>query len=238
MKKIISHVDKLIVLIFLLPLSYLGSFLIQHPTTVSAESPDPKEILTAAQPIHTDSRFDTKLKTTVETIARQVVTKDDPDKELDDDTVMDEGSDGKKTTVYRIAYYEGAEYSRDVVSVDISPAKDKIISHGTKIVWRDLQTPDGTISYWRKMRVWATDYDSHCPGCDKTTAIGMTQGKGVIAVDPKVIKLRSKLYVPGYGMAVAGDTGGAVKGNIIDLGFEEAKTSGWQSHYVDIFLIN
>ena len=66
----------------------------------------------------------------------------------------------------------------------------------------------------------------------------MRQGKGVIAVDPKVIKLRSKLYVPGYGHAVAGDTGGAIKGNIIDLGFEDARTAGWSARFVDIYLVS
>ena len=65
----------------------------------------------------------------------------------------------------------------------------------------------------------------------------MRQGKGVIAVDPKVIKMRSNLYIPGYGKAVAGDTGGAIKGKIIDLGFDDAKTAGWYAHYIDIYLM-
>ncbi len=39
----------------------------------------------------------------------------------------------------------------------------------------------------------------------------------VIAVDPKVIPLGSKVHVEGYGTAIAGDTGGAIKGNKIDL---------------------
>ena len=65
----------------------------------------------------------------------------------------------------------------------------------------------------------------------------MRAGKGVIAVDPKVIKLRSKVYIPGYGMAVAGDTGGAIKGNIIDLGFDDAKTAGWKARFIDIYLL-
>jgi 3D (Asp-Asp-Asp) domain-containing protein len=88
------------------------------------------------------------------------------------------------------------------------------------------------------MRVYATHYDSRCLGCNETTAIGMRAGKGVIAVDPSVIKMRSNVYVPGYGKAVAGDTGGAIKGNIIDLGFDDARTAGWSARYVDIYLID
>ena len=100
-----------------------------------------------------------------------------------------------------------------------------------------MANPSGEIKYWKKMRVYATHYDSRCPGCNEWTAIGMRAGKGVIAVDPMVIKLRSKVYIPGYGMAVAGDTGGAIKGNVIDLGFDDARTAGWRAKFVDIYLL-
>ena len=124
-----------------------------------------------------------------------------------------------------------------MVDVKIEKPVNKIIARGTKIVWKTLQTPEGEIRYWKKMRVYATHYDSRCPGCNDWTAIGMKAGKGVIAVDPSVIKMRSSVYIPGYGKAVAGDTGGAIKGNIIDLGFDDARTAGWTARYVDIYLM-
>ena len=49
------------------------------------------------------------------------------------------------------------------------------------------------------------------------TATGRKPQVGVIAVDPKVIPLNTKLYVEGYGEAVAGDVGGAIKGKRVDL---------------------
>lgn len=205
-------------------------------TAQASEESDNDYVLTAPQPIHTTSRFEIKLVSDVEVLPRDTVIKNDPDKELDDDSVVDEGKDGKKTTIIKVSYYEGKEYSREIVSTEVIAPQDKVIDHGTKIVWRTLDTPDGQISYWRKIRVWATQYDSHCPGCDEWTATGMHQGKGVIAVDPSVVKLGSKLYIPGYGPAIAGDTGGAIKGDIIDVGFDDAKTSGWYSHFVDIYL--
>jgi 3D (Asp-Asp-Asp) domain-containing protein/uncharacterized protein YabE (DUF348 family) len=65
----------------------------------------------------------------------------------------------------------------------------------------------------------ATAYDPHCYGCSGTTAVGLPAGFGIVAVDPRVIPLGTRLYVEGYGPALAGDTGGAIKGYRIDLGF-------------------
>jgi 3D (Asp-Asp-Asp) domain-containing protein len=48
----------------------------------------------------------------------------------------------------------------------------------------------------------------------------MMAGYGIVAVDPRVIRLGTKLYVEDYGFCVAGDTGGAIKGTRIDLGFD------------------
>ena len=64
----------------------------------------------------------------------------------------------------------------------------------------------------------ATAYTAGCYGCSGITASGVRAGFGIIAVDPRVIPLGTKLFVPGYGRAVAGDTGGAIVGNRVDLG--------------------
>ena len=207
----------------------------QEPQVLGSEI-TPEQVLQAPQPIHTTSRFETKLFTTTEKIDRPVSFKDDPESELGEEKVLAEGSDGKKTKVIKVTYYEGQEYDRELVSTEVVDPKEKIISRGTKIVWRVADFSGEQIRYWRKLRVWATHYDSHCPGCDETTAIGLRAGKGVIAVDPSGIKLRSKVFIPGYGQAIAGDTGGSIKGIIIDLGFEDAHTAGWSAHFVDIYL--
>ncbi len=55
---------------------------------------------------------------------------------------------------------------------------------------------------------------------DGITAIGLRARKGIVAVDPSVIPLGTRLYIPGYGEALAADTGGWIKGNRIDLCFE------------------
>ncbi|QIZ05569.1 LysM peptidoglycan-binding domain-containing protein [Priestia megaterium] len=73
----------------------------------------------------------------------------------------------------------------------------------------------------REITVKATAYTASCEGCSGTTATGINlkanPNAKVIAVDPSVIPLGSKVYVEGYGNAIAGDTGGAIKGNRIDI---------------------
>jgi 3D (Asp-Asp-Asp) domain-containing protein len=66
----------------------------------------------------------------------------------------------------------------------------------------------------------ATAYTAGCGGCSGFTATGYRAGHGIVAVDPRIIPLGTKLYIPGYGFAIAGDTGGAIKGSRIDLGFD------------------
>ncbi|CAM3993488.1 3D domain-containing protein [Lederbergia lenta] len=74
---------------------------------------------------------------------------------------------------------------------------------------------------FKTMTVKATAYTAGCKGCSGITATGINLKKNpnakVISVDPKVIPLGTKVYVDGYGEAIAGDTGGVIKGNKIDL---------------------
>jgi 3D (Asp-Asp-Asp) domain-containing protein len=70
------------------------------------------------------------------------------------------------------------------------------------------------------------------------TASGLPVGKGVVAVDPSVIPLGTRLYVPGYGPAVAADVGTAIIGRIIDLWFptyEQAAVWGRRTVTITIY---
>jgi len=89
----------------------------------------------------------------------------------------------------------------------------------------------------RFMTMEATGYSPEEPGLDDTTSTGMKAQHGVVAVDPRVIPLGTRLYIEGYGYAIAGDTGSAIKGNRIDLCFdtlEEVEAYGWRTITVEI----
>jgi 3D (Asp-Asp-Asp) domain-containing protein len=59
---------------------------------------------------------------------------------------------------------------------------------------------------------------------------------GIVAVDPSVIRLGSQVYVPGYGVGLAGDTGGAIYGRRIDLGYDDSNLVLWY-RWVDVYLL-
>ncbi len=70
------------------------------------------------------------------------------------------------------------------------------------------------------------------------TAIGLRARKGIVAVDPRIIPLGTKLYVPGYGEALAADTGGWIRGNRVDLCFETYEDCfGYGRRKIKIYLV-
>ena len=82
----------------------------------------------------------------------------------------------------------------------------------------------------RKMVVSAT-----CYILKGTTASGLPTGPGIVAVDPTVIPLGTKMYIPGYGNGVAADVGGGIKGKIIDLWYSTyAECAKWGRRTVTI----
>lgn len=139
--------------------------------------------------------------------------------------VKSEGVNGEKEVTYEIVYKDGIETSRNVTSAKtIAEPKNKIVIKGTGQIY--ASRGGESISYKEKLNCVATAYSG-----DRTTATGKTPvrnpgGISTIAVDPSVIPLGSKVYVEGYGYAIAADTGGAIKGNIIDL-FLNSSSECW-----------
>lgn len=115
----------------------------------------------------------------------------------------------------------------------------RIVALGTK----PLIATEGAYAGKEIMYLEATAYypgpNNYGGGVGPTTAIGIIARRGVVAVDPSVIKLGTRLYVEGYGDAVAGDTGGAIRGGRIDLCFatyDEAMEFGRRT--VKVYILN
>lgn len=167
----------------------------------------------------------------------------DPEVEIDNIRLVREGQLGLTKHRYRVRYENGQEIERVLEDVwtEQSPIT-KTMAYGTKIVIRTLETPDGTIEYWRKIRVYLTSYMPASCGKPKDhprygyTRLGWKLERGIVAVDPTVIPLRTTLYVHGYGLARAGDTGGAVKGKFVDLGFSDNDYESWH-WWQDIYIL-
>lgn len=88
----------------------------------------------------------------------------------------------------------------------------------------------------KSLDVVATAYHPGEGGMNAAT--GARLGFGIIAVDPDVIPLGTRMYVPGYGYGVAADTGGAIKGNRIDVCLESpAEVDDWGVRAVTVILL-
>lgn len=180
-----------------------------------------------------------------EAIAYPVEYHPDPELEIDMRRTLQEGSRGLRKWETYIRYEDGREVESYVVQewLEAEP-QPLVIAYGTRIVERDLETPEGTLRYWRKMRLFATSYDASHGGKSREdprygyTSTGLWAERGVVAVDPRVIPLYTHLYIPEYGLALAGDTGGAVRGSVIDLAFAEEETGQWKARWTEVYWLS
>jgi uncharacterized protein YabE (DUF348 family) len=166
-----------------------------------------------------------------------------PELEIDNQVVLDNGAYGVLANQIRVRYENGIEVSRTLegewVARDPQPRK---VGYGTNIVIRTLSTPDGPVQYWRALQMWATSYSPSRSGVPDDyewfgiTACGKKLVKGLVAIDNRYIPFYTQMYVPGYGFAEACDIGGGVKGRWIDLGYEDHNYKSWHQYVTVYFL--
>lgn len=155
---------------------------------------------------------------------------------------------GKKGTVERtfeVVKENGKVVSKTLKKENIVEAPTKqVVAVGTKVVTASVSRDNSSApSTGKEFYVTATAYTASCSGCSGVTATGIdlkaNPSSKVIAVDPSVIPLGSKVWVEGYGYAIAADTGGAIKGNKIDV-FVSSKSqaASWGRKKVRIKVLN
>ena len=134
--------------------------------------------------------------------------------------IMPAAKESKGTTTSAVAPSTNKTTSKDRTTEATAPSSSNTAAKGN--------TPEATASSTsntaaKEITVEASAYTASCEGCTGITATGINlktnPNAKVISVDPAVIPLGSKVYVEGYGEAIAGDTGGAIKGNRIDVFF-------------------
>ncbi|MEG0386059.1 MAG: 3D domain-containing protein, partial [Solibacillus sp.] len=135
--------------------------------------------------------------------------------------VVTEGKYGKVERTYHIVKENGKIISKQVASEKVvEPAKTKVVTVGTKVVTANVSR-SGEPASGKEFYVEATAYTPYCAGCSGISAAGINLRANpdlkIVAVDTSMIPLGTKVWVEGYGYAVAGDTGGAIKGNKIDI---------------------
>lgn len=101
----------------------------------------------------------------------------------------------------------------------------------------------GSGSVVREIYMEATGYTAYCNGCSGKTATGINlranPNAKVIAVDPRIIPLGTKVWVEGYGYAIAADKGGAIKGHKIDVHFAtKSQAYAWGRRTVLVKILN
>ena len=161
-------------------------------------------------------RIEEKVIYKKETVPFKTVAKFNP--KIAGQVVVQQGQQGEKEIQYLYSYCDGVKVAEKVIGATVTKkpvTRIVSVSHPTMLASRGGQ-------YIRHMRMHASAYTPfRCGGsANGHCAMGFLAGKGVVAVDPRIIPLGTKLYVEGYGEALAADTGGAIKGSRIDLCYD------------------
>lgn len=168
----------------------------------------------------------------------------DPNTELDQRSTVQSGQFGVELARLRLRYEDGQQVaSLPEAAWLIRPPIDEQIGYGTQVVVRTLETPSGTIEYWRAVNVYITSYSPCGQGnrsfCNDITASGMTLRYGILAVNESWYGWMAgqQLYIPDYGVGVVADWGYGFSDKYwVDVGYSEDDYVPWSSYRTIYFL--
>ena len=159
--------------------------------------------------------------------------------------VVTAGKKGERVKTYEVTYKNGKKVKKELVKTEtVKTPKNKVIAVGTRVISQSSPSTSRSLSGSDKtLYMNSTAYTANCNGCSGYTRTGINlrenPGSKIIAVDPSVIPLGTKVYVEGYGYAVAADTGGAIHGKRIDIFFgSESEANQWGRQTVRVRVLN
>lgn len=176
-------------------------------------------------------RVNERLTTEIKSIPFETVSRKDYNLPLGEKKIVQKGEEGQEEVTTIEILEDGKVVSTTTESKIIKAPKPQIVLTGTVQV---ASRGGVDFSYTEKKRMLATAY-THT---GNRTATGTIARVGVVAVDPKVIPLGTRLYIDGYGFARAEDTGGAIKGDKIDLFLDTAEeTKRFGRRWVTVYIL-
>lgn len=148
------------------------------------------------------------------------------------ESVSAEGKTGTaKVVSKRIKNSDGSHSEQELTRHVLVEPETKIIRKGMAM---SVYTPEGYKRYTRKINAHASAYVA----TGNRTAIGLVPYEGIVAVDPRMIPMYTKMYIPGYGIAMAGDTGGDMVGHRVDLFFNDYhRAIQWGRRDIEIYIL-
>lgn len=211
-------------------------------------------------------RVEKEKKEVEETVPFEVETREDDSLEKGEEKVLTEGEEGLVVKVFEMTHEDGELTEEELIETEVKKeSQNKVVAVGTKEKEEESEvaavasqsstekskaeskssseseSSDAEPSGGKTITMTASAYTANCSGCSGHTSTGIdlnaNPDQKVVAVDPNVISLGTKVWVEGYGEAVAGDTGGAIQGNRIDLHFpteEDALAFGQKTVTVKI----
>lgn len=148
------------------------------------------------------------------------------------ESVSTEGKAGTaKVVSKRVKNNDGSHSVQELTRHVLVEPETKIIRKGMAM---SVYTPEGYKRYTRKINAHASAYVA----TGNRTAIGLVPYEGIVAVDPRMIPMYTKMYIPGYGIAMAGDTGGDMVGHRVDLFFNDYhRAIQWGRRDIEIYIL-
>ena len=162
--------------------------------------------------------------------------------------VVTQGVVGEVERTYEVIKENGSIVTRTLQAErTIKEPVKKVVAVGTKDVTVSVSRGEAAVAsdsaMGKEFYVYSSAYTPYCNGCSGVSASGVNLRSDpnlkLIAVDPSVIPLGTKVWVEGYGYAIAGDTGGAIKGNKIDVLMQTKQQAySWGRKKVRIKVLN